>query len=292
MIIITGSAGFVGKALYSDLLTDEVSVIGFDKKIGVDLASDHPLIETMLTSPSPRCLVHLASSLSTPGSIARPEQTFRDTVMTTVTVMTAAASLGTPVILTSSVKARDGRTPYGAAKQMAEIWAMEMARVFDIPLVINRPGTIYGQGQEGSAESGWISWFLKARADGIKVTISGDGTQVRDLLHVDDYVRLLRKQIDDISPKRLETGHVDARRKEFRTYDFRGGANPPTIWDVGGGEKNAVSVLDMADHLGLEYEFGPARYGDSMRYVARSQVPGWAPTTNWVAHPEFYRSQP
>ena len=285
MIIITGSAGFVGKALYSslasaDLIGDAPTVVGYDKKIGVDLAEDQPL-HALLFDLDPHCIVHLASSVSTLGSIRKPEQTFRDTVMTTVNVMKYAAMHQTPVILTSSVKARDGKTPYGAAKVMAETWAMEMAEAFDIPLVINRPGTIYGPGQEGSEESGWVSWFLQAKAEGRKVFISGNGEQTRDLLHVDDYVRLLRLQIDDIRQKRVTDTHVDLRHKEFRTYDFRVGANPPSIWDVGGGKSNEISVKAFAEFLGLEYSLGPARYGDAWRYVGKNRVPGWEPKIRW-----------
>jgi len=282
MIIVTGSAGFIGKALYASLATDDVGVVGYDKKTGVDLADfENPLLGVLLSSVSPTCIVHLASSVSTPRSIAHPEETFRDTVMTTVMVMKAAAGGKTPVILTSSVKARDGRTPYGAAKVMAETWAMEMANVHQIPLVINRPGTVYGQGQEGSAESGWVAHFLKAKAQDDEVVINGSGEQVRDLLHVDDYVRLLRAQIDDIRPRQVTESHVDLRYKEFPTYDFRVGANPPSIWDVGGGRKNEVTVKQMAEHLGLRYTHGPERYGDAWRYVGKNRVPGWSPRIDW-----------
>ena len=52
-------------------------------------------------------------------------------------------------------------------------------------------------------------------------------------------------------------------------------------WDVGGGWANAVSVQVMADHLGLQYTFGPARYGDSPEYVALNAVPFWAPEVDW-----------
>jgi CDP-paratose 2-epimerase len=150
-------------------------------------------------------------------------------------------------------------TPYGTAKRMAEAWAIEYERAYGLPVVINRPGTIYGPGQEGSPESGWIAWFLKAKKQGLKVTINGDGHQVRDLLYVYDYCGLIMRQIEDLA-----------------SYAGRG-----RIWDVGGGTQNIVSVLEMADYLGLDYEFGPPRDGDADAYVGINDTPTWGPTTYW-----------
>lgn len=255
-VVVTGSDGFIGKHLVKALTGLGHEVVGYDKTLGQDISEigwTKPIIDE-----APDVIVHLAATCSTPGSLKRPYETFRDTVMTTVTVSRAASMLSCPLLLTSSVKARDGLTPYGAAKRMAETWAQEMGRSFDFPVVVNRPGTIYGPGQEGSLESGWVAWFLKAKQEGLKVTINGDGTQMRDLLHVSDYVRLLLLQID--------APGLYAR------------AEP---WDVGGGIMNAVDVQGLADHLGLDYEFGPWRYGDALEYISYEKVPGWEPEVYW-----------
>lgn len=253
-VLVTGHYGFVGKHLSRELTKGGHEVIGLDKRDIENLAElSDPIWVKRIREREPEVIVHLASSCSTLGSIRRPEDTFRDTVSTTVTVTQAAAELKVPLILTSSVKARDGMTPYGAAKRMAETWAAEMMRTFEFPLVINRPGTIYGPGQEGSLESGWIAWFLSAT----KVTINGDGSQMRDLLHVSDYVKLLVRQVEWPAP-----------------YWGR-------IWDVGGGIMNAVTVLQMAEYLGLSYEFGPERYGDAHEYIGINDAPGWEPEVYW-----------
>jgi CDP-paratose 2-epimerase len=123
--------------------------------------------------------------------------------------------------------------------------------------VINRPGTIYGPGQEGSAESGWIAWFLKAKREGLPVVINRPGTQIRDLLHVTDYVKLLVAQI-------VAFGEFEGK-----------------VWDVGGGWENAVTVLEMADYLKLDWKFGPERYGDDLEYVGYNATPYWRPKIRW-----------
>ena len=254
--LVTGSAGFVGTHLVFALNKQGHEVLGLDLKNGDDLAEEGEA-QGWVRQWKPDVIFHLASSCSTPGSIERSLETFRNTVATAVNVLDAARDGKVPVILTSSVKARDGETPYGAAKCMAETWAREVRSMYGLPIVINRPGTIYGSGQEGSEESGWIAWFCKARRDGLQVTINGDGEQVRDLLHVSDYVRLML----------LQARHIDQ-------FDGR-------VWDVGGGEENAVSVNQIVRHLGLEHVHGPSRPGDARVYIGYNDVPGWQPEVRW-----------
>jgi len=270
-VLVTGSEGFVGRTLTDMLLREKdhegnifkVSACDikhitplYDGTQGPDLARESTALR-IIENGNFDVVVHLASSVSTPGSVARPLETFRNTVRTAVHVLEGCRMAGTPCIMTSSVKARDGMTPYGAAKRMVELWAEEYRRAYGAPIIINRPGTIYGPGQEGSTESGWIAWFLKAKANGIKVTINGDGEQVRDLLHVTDYCHLLIRQMKDFGP-------------------YAEG-----IWDVGGGQRNTVTVREMVEYLGLDYEYGPPRYGDSEWYVGVNDAPDWEPQVYW-----------
>lgn len=252
-ILVTGSAGFIGTHVEIALRERGDKVTGLDKKTGWDLSQRTPY-----PADGYDAIVHLASTCSTPGSMANPKGTFFDTVVTTANVLEMArVSGGVPVIITSSVKARDGMTPYGAAKVMVETWAFAYHNDFGLPVIVNRPGTVYGPGQEGSEESGWIAWFCEAKRLGRQVTINGDGLQVRDLLHVSDYVRLIIEQLD-----------------HFKTYN--GG-----IFDVGGGRVNAVTVLEVAKHLGLRYRLGPPRHGDSPEYIGKNELHTWAPRIRW-----------
>lgn len=259
--LVTGVSGFIGRNLakYLAVRHPDWEIWGLDRNMDgfyIDLANEDMAVAT-IAKINPDIVVHLASSVSTAGSLVNPTETFRDTVRTAVNVLEACRKIGTPVIVTSSVKARDGRTPYGAAKQMVETWAREYMDCYGLPVVINRPGTVYGPDQEGSPESGWVAWFLKAARAGHRVTINGDGSQVRDLLYVEDYCHLIDHQINELG-------------------DYAG-----QTWDVGGGLRNAVTVKELADHLRLAYTFGPAREGDVHTYIGENKCPTWEPTTYW-----------
>ena len=254
-VLVTGSQGFVGQHLMRALRNEDHEVVEADRKSGQDLTDLEVAYAVM--QPGVDLVFHLAATCSTSGSVRDPMTTFRDTVVTAVNIVESARHTLTPVIFTSSVKARDGMTPYGAAKRMGETWATEYRSAYGLPIIINRPGTIYGPGQEGSDESGWIAWFCKARDADVPVVINGDGQQRRDLLHVSDYVRLLVTQANNIA-----------------RYD--GG-----LFDIGGGPENTVSVQQIADHLGLVYSYGPDRYGDSREYMGENTVPGWEPEVLW-----------
>lgn len=251
-VLVTGSEGFIGRHTVEALRRRGDDVVGVDRKTGTDL------VDAKLDIDPPDAVIHLAASCSTPASLRDPLTTFRDTVLTAVNVLEHVRAWRVPVIVTSSVKARDGLTPYGAAKRMVEAWAREHGR--HNPVVINRPGTIYGPGQEGSSDSGWIAWMLEAKRTGATFLVNGDGNQQRDLLHVADYVRLQLKQLDEIDR-------------------YAGG-----IYDVGGGIANTVTVHQMLEWLKVPHEHGPARDGDADRYVGLNNVPGWRPEIAWWDH--------
>jgi nucleoside-diphosphate-sugar epimerase len=257
-VLVTGADGFVGRHTVRDFRDRGHKVYGIDKKSGDDL-SYIEIARHAVDYFEPDVIIHHASSCSTPGSVTSPYKTYRDTVMSAAHILEAARPKAVPTIITSSVKARDGMTPYGAAKQMVEIWAREYRTAYKMPVVINRPGTIYGPGQEGSPESGWVAWFLEAKRTDQPVTVNGDGFQVRDLLYVTDYVDLLA----------LQAGNMT----------FYDGLD--RIFDIGGGSANAVTVIDMVRFLDLGYVYGPDRSGDARNYVGYNDVPGWEPKIFW-----------
>ena len=92
------------------------------------------------------------------------------------------------------------RTLYGATKLSAEHLIEEYADAFGLRAVTNRCGVISGPWQMGKVDQGVFSWWLLSHLFGRPLTYigyGGSGKQVRDLLHVDDLIDLVDRQLGD-----------------------------------------------------------------------------------------------
>jgi nucleoside-diphosphate-sugar epimerase len=250
-LLITGSSGFIGSHIVEGLRGHDIFTC--DRKTGLELK------DLKQESKPVDYVIHLAGSCSTSKSIDDPLSDFEDNASGTLQALEYARRYKAKFIYTSSVKARQApvMTPYGVSKYIGEMYCNEYHHLYGLEYVVNRPGTIYGEGQEGSPESGWVAWFLKAKGENLPVKIFGTGNQVRDLLYVKDYVELIKSQI-----------------KSWDLYKNR-------VWDVGGGVANAVSVKELADYLNLDYEYALPRQGDSLEYIGENKTPRWSPVTKW-----------
>jgi len=212
-------------------------------------------------------IIHLAANCSTPKSIENPKQDFNDNALATFKICEISRKLNVPVIFTSSCKVhpnkRGERAPYGLSKYVGELYLKEYKKMYGTKFIINRPGTLYGPGQEGSPESGWLSWFIKAKRENLPITIFGDGTQSRDVLFISDYVNLLIDQIEHFG---------DYEREE--------------PYEVGGGIENEITLLKLLEFLEYkDYNFDSERKGDVKRFVSDnkdiSSVKNWRPLVLW-----------
>jgi CDP-paratose 2-epimerase len=90
------------------------------------------------------------------------------------------------------------RTLYGATKLAAELLVTEYAELAGIPTVVNRCGVIAGPWQMGKVDQGVFTYWVLAHHAGRPlryIGYGGSGKQVRDLLHVDDLVELIDRQL-------------------------------------------------------------------------------------------------
>jgi CDP-paratose 2-epimerase len=148
----------------------------------------------------------------------------------------------------------DFHTPYGCSKGAADQYVLDYARSYGIPAAVLRMSCIYGRRQMGNEDQGWVAHFLIRALAGETITLYGDGRQVRDILDVADaveaYVRAWR-QIDRV----------------------RGRA-----FNLGGGPANAVSLIELIDHIGtltgraVPLDFRPWRAGDQRWFVADARA--------------------
>ena len=73
--------------------------------------------------------------------------------------------------------------PYAASKAGAELIAQSYYKSFNLPIIISRGNNVYGPNQYPEKV---IPLFIKQLKENNKITIQGDGSNVRGFLHVND----------------------------------------------------------------------------------------------------------
>jgi CDP-paratose 2-epimerase len=107
------------------------------------------------------------------------------------------------------------RTLYGTTKLASELLVTEYAEAFGVLGTINRCGVIAGPWQMGKVDQGVVTHWVRSHVEGRPLTYlgyGGSGRQVRDVLHVDDLVELLARQVDERAAWNGETVNVGGGR--------------------------------------------------------------------------------
>jgi CDP-paratose 2-epimerase len=244
------------------------------------------------------CIFHLAGQVAVTQSIVEPRDDFAVNALGTLNVLEAVRlSRRRPSLIYASTNKVYGelleipvsengsryehrtlpngipetqplylQSPYGCSKGAADQYVRDYAEVYGLRTVVMRQSCIYGRRQFGVEDQGWLAWFTIAAVTGRPIVIYGNGKQVRDALFVDD----LFEAWD------LAARHIDE--------------NSGKVFNVGGGPRNTVSLLESVAHLEnavgrkIEVQFGDWRTGDQKVYVSdvariRSDL-HWEPATN------------
>ncbi len=240
---------------------------------------------------------HLAAQVAVTTSVKNPRMDFETNALGTFNVLEAARLTSNEFFLFSSTNkvyggmeevkiAKKGKkyvykdypkgipetntldfhSPYGCSKGSADQYVRDYARIYGLNSVVLRQSCIYGPRQFGIEDQGWVAWFTIAGLLNKKITIYGDGMQVRDVLHVNDLVN----------------AYLLARRKKKKSSG--------KIFNVGGGSENTMSLLELIDFLEkflnkkIKYKFSDWRPGDQKVYVSDiSKIKkelGWEPKIN------------
>ena len=114
-ILITGARGSVGtellKRLQADVRPTDIDELDVTKKL---------LVEGWCISTTPSVIYHLAGAKHAPEGEIDPVHVAKVNIDGTLNVLHGAARVGAKVILTSTCKACDPETAYGASKLIAE----------------------------------------------------------------------------------------------------------------------------------------------------------------------------
>ncbi len=108
------------------------------------------------------------------------------------------------------------RSLYGATKLAAELLLEEYRAGLGVPAVVNRCGVIAGPWQMGKVDQGVFAHWMLAHHFQRPLTyigFGGQGKQVRDLLHVEDLVDLVERQLLDPEAWNRRTVNVGGGRE-------------------------------------------------------------------------------
>jgi CDP-paratose 2-epimerase len=163
----------------------------------------------------------------------------------------------------------DFASPYGCSKGSADQYMHDFYKTFKVKTVVFRHSSMYGGRQFSTFDQGWLGWFCeqavlsKLGKLSKPFTISGNGKQVRDVLHSQDMVALYFKAAENISSIAGE------------------------VFNIGGGQENSLSLIELFSILEKQLEVKlsftqlPTRQSDQKVFVAdiakAKRLIGWEP---------------
>ena len=324
--LVTGSTGLVGSEAVSLLDSRGWRVHGVDNNMRGDFfgpdgdttpnlqrllsstrtyehhavdVRDRGAIRTLVRSARPSLIVHCAAQPSHDLAASRPFDDFETNATGTLNLLEAARAhcADAPFVFLSTNKVygdapnelelvelptrwdyarpedRDGidescrvdaslHSLFGASKLAADVLVQEYGRYFDMPTVCFRAGCLTGPRHAGAEMHGFLAYLAKAVLEDRRYKIFGyKGKQVRDNLHAADVCSAIMA--------------------------FAERPSAGAVYNLGGGRRNSVSVLEAIDRLEeltgrrLQHDYvDEPRRGDHICYitnVARFQAdyPEW-----------------
>ena len=317
-VLVTGGCGFLGSHVceyyiskghqvisYDNMTKNELRRTGFAveasrnynwdclERLGVELVKGDIRNEEQLLDHADGCdyIVHTAAQPAMTISWEEPRLDITTNVLGTFNVLETAKKLKIPIAscatvhvygneINSTLKEGPTRytrepagidenertlqgtlTPLHASKATGDIYSRAYIDTYRLEAASFRLTGIYGTRQFGGEDHGWVANFSIRSVLGWQSTIFGTGKQVRDIVYATDVCRAF-----------------DAFYKN----------RVPGIYNIGGGEKTALSLLEcfdiIEDILGKkpQVRFDSKRHGDLEYFIcniekARQHL-GWEPT--------------
>lgn len=213
---MTGGAGFVGSHLVDALLARRARVAVADNLstgrlgnlaavadrvdlVSIDLSRDD--LAPLFSKREVSAVFHLAGHANIRASVEDPESDFEKNVRATFRLLEALRRLSPATLLLHASSAavygegslepigEDDPTvpisPYGAGKLASERYVSVYAGVYGLKTGILRLFPAYGSRQRQQV---LYDFLVKLRANSSELLIAGDGSQMRDFVHVFDVV--------------------------------------------------------------------------------------------------------
>ena len=210
-VLVTGGAGFIGRRVVRALLAEGHEVTVADLRAFPDTAVRSvigdlcdPDVPARAVRPGTDVIIHLAAITSVLASVQDPVSTHRLNVDATARLLELARENEVGTFLLASTNAVVGAgsaagevitertvlrplTPYGATKAAAEMLLGSYANCYGMTGAALRFSNVYGPGM--AEKDSFIPRLMRAARDGEGVQVRGDGSMLRDVVHVDDVVQ-------------------------------------------------------------------------------------------------------
>ncbi|WP_246007222.1 NAD-dependent epimerase/dehydratase family protein [Actinomadura pelletieri] len=275
-VLVTGGAGFIGGRLVGALLAAGAEPVVVDQRPHPDPAVRSvvgdlcdPAVRDAAVSADLDGMVHLAAATSVLRSIEDPAGVYRLNVDATAGLLELCREREVPRVVFASTNAVTGDvggtpiherlplrplTPYGATKAAAEMLLSAYTGVYGIQTCAVRFANVYGPGMRH--KDSFVPRLMRAASAGEGVQVYGDGTQLRDYVHVDDVVQavLLAWRTGHTGPLVVGSGLSTSVNDLIEAARAVTGAPIPTEYvPAKAGEMPAV-VLDISLARELGYE--------------------------------------
>jgi UDP-glucose 4-epimerase len=210
--LVTGGAGFIGSNLVDELINDGHNVVCLDinenghwnneAENHVGDVCDYVLVDSIMLDVD--CVFHLAAELRIQETIETPVKCYNTNVMGTVIALDIARKHNVSKFILSSTSAiykcdrltqsenssEECLVPYASSKKAAEEICKLYSDLYGVHTTIFRYFNVYGKRQHTEGQyAPVLGIFMKQKENGDDITITGDGSQRRDFVHVTDVVR-------------------------------------------------------------------------------------------------------
>lgn len=272
-VLVTGGNGFIGKYVVEELLWREYDVEVLDTRyrepvdprVKVVLGDVRDPVSVTEAVAHVDRVIHLAGVLGTQETIENPRPAAEVNILGGLNVFEAAAQYGIPTVNIAVGNAWSATNTYSITKSTMERFAKMFSDYRGTSISTVRALNAYGPRQVPVAPWGpskvrkiMPSFILRAM-NGMPIEIYGDGSQIADMVYVDDVAQIL-----------VDTLEYTAENGPAPHIIQAGSGYPSTVLEIA--ETVAASVALQTEHDPANIERLPMRPGEPLGDVVLADI--------------------